>query len=196
MPLGKKYPEIGADDSQANCLVKVPILVARYAGSPQLEEIVEKAVRVHQASDMAVNFALAATRILNAVVSGSSTLQAIESVQKDSSLPASVAESLAGAAQFVKESADLGEACRKFGLSCALPHSFTVPVVALSARKSYADSIRENAIAGGDQCSRAFLIGACLAAEGGIEQIPTEWLQKTVKFSEVKDLAAKLVDLE
>lgn len=51
---------------------QVPIVVAAYAGSPQLGPAVEAAVRAQQASDDAVAYGLAAARILEKVVLGSS----------------------------------------------------------------------------------------------------------------------------
>src|SRR6056297_547692 len=45
---GKEGDEAAAPDSQAHGIIKVPLLVARYAGSPDLLPRVTAAVRVHQ----------------------------------------------------------------------------------------------------------------------------------------------------
>lgn len=56
---------------------QVPLLVARYAGHPELLEKVENAVRVHQANDISVSSALAVAKILERVVLGSNVPDAI-----------------------------------------------------------------------------------------------------------------------
>ena len=58
---GKHWPECGAEDKQANCLGKVPSVVARYAGSGDLVARISEAVRVHQDHPDAVRFAVAGT---------------------------------------------------------------------------------------------------------------------------------------
>jgi hypothetical protein len=50
----------------------VPVIVAAYAGSPQLPAAVEAAVRAQQSSAAAVELGLGAARILERVVLGSS----------------------------------------------------------------------------------------------------------------------------
>jgi hypothetical protein len=50
---------------------QVPVVVAAYAGSPELPAAVEAAVRAQQSSDAAVQYGLAAARLLERVVLGS-----------------------------------------------------------------------------------------------------------------------------
>ena len=61
------------------------MLVARYAGHPELLEKVEKAVRVHQANDISVSAALAMAKILERVVLGSNVPDAIAWASKEGS---------------------------------------------------------------------------------------------------------------
>ncbi|KAK3259907.1 hypothetical protein CYMTET_31107 [Cymbomonas tetramitiformis] len=66
------------------------------------------------------------------------------------------------------------------------------PCVARSA--NYTEAVRENILAGGDNCSRAALIGACFAAAYGLDSIPTDWHQAVNRFDEIAGLAADLVE--
>ena len=70
------------------------------------------------------------------------------------------------------------ELVEQFGMACPLPGSFQSSLVTLVGAQSYADGIKEAIFCGGDSCSRANLIGACLGAKFGITAIPEEWLAK------------------
>jgi ADP-ribosylglycohydrolase len=52
--VGKPWSECNTDDSQANGMAKVPIIVARYAGSAELTNAVEQMVSVLQRSSLSV----------------------------------------------------------------------------------------------------------------------------------------------
>ena len=67
---------------------------------------------------------------------------------------------------------------KTFGWTCPMPGSFQGSLVSIIDAKSYADAIRETIICGGDCCARSILIGACLGAKFGIENIPREWIMK------------------
>lgn len=49
--------------------------------------------------------------------------------------------------------------------------------------------------AGGCNASRAGFVGACLAAQKGLESIPEPWKQKTLLYPEILQLAEALVDI-
>lgn len=86
------------------------------------------------------------------------------------------------------------EVVKTFGLSCALPGALQNAVAGAGAFAGrYADGVRANIMAGGDNCSRSVLLGALLAAEGGAAAVPPEWAAKTTRFAEIEALAAKLV---
>lgn len=65
---GKRYPVAAAEDFQAHAIVKVPIVVARYGGTPELLSRVEEAVRTQQDSQVAVAVGQAAALVLEQVV--------------------------------------------------------------------------------------------------------------------------------
>ena len=70
------------------------------------------------------------------------------------------------------------ELVKKFGMACPLPGSFQGSLVSIIGAESYPDAIRETVLCGGDSCSRANLIGACLGAKFGIQGIPEDWMSK------------------
>ncbi len=59
--------------------------------------------------------------------------------------------------------------------------------------RSYVDAVRANILAGGDNASRAVLIGAVLAADNGLAAIPDEWKKKTNNYAELEALADKII---
>jgi len=67
---GKRFPECGGPDEQADGCCKVAPLVALYAGAPDLLPLVDKAVRVTQNTDIAAGFACAFARVLEKLVLG------------------------------------------------------------------------------------------------------------------------------
>jgi hypothetical protein len=81
--------------------------------------------------------------------------------------------------------------------SCALPGVFSGAVLALAKAdatgSSYKAVIEDNAVAGGDNCSRAIYIGACLAAEQGCAALPQDWKDKTVFYKEAEQLLDELL---
>lgn len=78
------------------------------------------------------------------------------------------------------------------GRSCATPGSFIGPIALLykyasssPAEKAFAPAIRENILGAGDTCSRAFFVGAVLAAAGVVGDsaewdsgVPNDWINK------------------
>ncbi|KAG1671083.1 hypothetical protein FOA52_000755 [Chlamydomonas sp. UWO 241] len=94
------------------------------------------------------------------------------------------------------------------GLSCSLPGALANAVAGAALAEPLATAIgggggndgqarfraaiRANMLAGGDSAARAIVIGALLAAEGGIDSIPPEWIARTSRYAEVATLAARV----
>ena len=66
----RAIPSCGSDDSQADCFAKAVPVVCAFAGHPELPSYVETVVRCTQNSDIAVQYALAAARVLEACILG------------------------------------------------------------------------------------------------------------------------------
>lgn len=80
---GLRPVECGAEDYQANCMTRVGVMVAMYAGSPQLHPLVETATRTTQNMPEAAAHAQAAANILDKIVRGLDPLAAVvETVQE------------------------------------------------------------------------------------------------------------------
>ena len=57
---GKRFPDCGADDSQANSLVKVGVAVSKFEGQDDWALRVEDVLRAHQNNAVAIRYGLAA----------------------------------------------------------------------------------------------------------------------------------------
>lgn len=77
MRTGRVWPNCGTDDSQVNCLVRLPAVVAAFAGSPSMLPAVVDAIRVTQNTDAAVAWGCAAARVLEAMILGASAPAAV-----------------------------------------------------------------------------------------------------------------------
>jgi hypothetical protein len=210
MIAGRQWPECGAEDKQANCLGKVAILVARYAGTGQLVKQVTDAVRVHQNHDQAVCFAVAGALLLEQIVLGSSLPTALELAKASMEPPAIAAVDAAEAAGALSTADMLGGLGHQLmpgepkaalvGRSCGFPQAFSGALHAvLGARGEYSRGVRANILAGGDNCCRAGLVGALLAAlavgdHGSVvDVVPSAWRDRTACAVEVEALALALV---
>lgn len=49
----------------------------------------------------------------------------------------------------------------------------------------YVSAVRQNIRCGGDCCARGTVIGSCLAARNGIEDIPMDWIEKVVGIEDI-----------
>ena len=76
-----------------------------------------------------------------------------------------------------------------------LPGSFQSAVRPLLDAGDYVGPVRRAMAAGGCNCSRVSLIGACLGAKYGLSSIPVAWLEKTDSAEHVLELAIQLVQL-
>ncbi|GAX82764.1 hypothetical protein CEUSTIGMA_g10190.t1 [Chlamydomonas eustigma] len=189
---GKLWPETGkADDSQANALVKVPAIVARYAGRPGLVSAIEVAVRAQQNNDLAVEAAIAIGKVLERVVLGSTVPEAVNWALTSRGLPASMQLHIQHAMS--QTSAELNEVVVANGMSCQLPAAMINVLVTALKYSSYPAALRANMVAGGDSCSRGIIIGALLAAQDGTESIPQNWKTHTTQFEEITSLTNQLL---
>mmetsp|Transcript_13840 Transcript_13840/g.16680 ORF Transcript_13840/g.16680 Transcript_13840/m.16680 type:complete len:399 (+) Transcript_13840:262-1458(+) len=184
------------DDNQSHGMIKVPVLVARYAGSGELQARVEAAVRIHQDNVEAVDAAVAVALVLERVIlTGESAQQAVRWAARGGVGAKSAALLMEG----FKVKGTLKEAASKLGSSCHLPGAFQVSMFALaemSSAANYASVLRKNILAGGDQCSRAMVMGSILGAQFGDAGIPQNWTQHMDpdRLALVRELATKVVE--
>ena len=60
---------------------------------------------------------------------------------------------------------------------------------ALVRATDYVTTVREVMVAGGCNCSRLGLVGACLGAQYGMKTIPRQWMDKTDSVKHVLELS-------
>ena len=175
-----------------------------YAGKPELQDRVIEAIRVHQNNDMAMAFGVAAARILEAVLLGSSLSQALDKFEQEMNAQEDALQQnsvVLQAFQRAKTAQDLeltdflmvlsnemmkdqpdSSFYNMAARSCALPGSFSGPIHQLflaatsSSDQAYPKTQRNNIMASGDTCSRAILLGAIVAAATGGP--PQEWMDQ------------------
>ncbi|GMH44933.1 hypothetical protein BSKO_12890 [Bryopsis sp. KO-2023] len=189
---GKQFPEAGAVNDEAHSIVKASVVVARYAGKPNLKDVMLDTIRVHQQSTDADDAGVAAALVLERIVLGQRISQAIQWALQDNHIPTSAKLWLQTAVQSKHTNAEA--AVLDFGQSCHLPGSFQGPMFLASHSNGYVEAVRENIMAGGDNCSRAHFIGALFAAQDGLDSIPDEWRQKTAIFTDLEALVDDLLE--
>eukprot|EP00898_Chlorokybus_atmophyticus_P009201 jgi/Chlat1/9282/Chrsp99S08544 len=205
---GMRPPESGADDSQANCIARLPPVVAAFAGDNNaLLRAVEDMVRVTQNTSEAVAWGCAGARLLQSIVLGASpakavvaTIAALRDTQRvrPMALDEDIANKLEEALLMSREGGTYAAAAASFGRNCHLPGALQGPVFLLSRLSQVTDAdfiavIRDIILQGGCNASRAGFTGACLGASA--DTIPQEWVAKTNHAQEVLHMATAFVEL-
>ncbi|MEM8752272.1 MAG: ADP-ribosylglycohydrolase family protein [Pseudomonadota bacterium] len=166
----------GADDAQLPAVSKLPPLVARHHGDDDLHALVESAVRVTNDRDDSVAWGRAVAAMIAAAISGASPEDAVAAARGPS--PAVNDQIEAALAMRDKTSEEVATA---FALHCQLEVAFPVVVHLIATATGYAEAVRANIRAGGDNCGRAIpvgaVLGACFAGEEG-RGVPADWLAR------------------
>ena len=171
----------GADDDQVSATAKLPPLVACLAhhyeaGSSKLAEIIETAVRATNNNDEAVRYAKLCSVLLESVIRGESTIEAIRealaSVDPEARKRLEKAVNIDRSVNPVQAIKNLGQTCYVFE---AIPAVFYL----LTHAESFSEAVIWNIQAGGDSCGRGIILGAVLGAVLGVSGptgIPLQWL--------------------
>ncbi|KAK1928472.1 Crystallin J1B [Phytophthora citrophthora] len=193
---GKKYPELASPSKDLHGGIKAPILVARYfEDTSVLLQKMREATAVHEIGAEAENAAVATALLLQKVVQGVAVEAAIRELTSSEAISADTRASVQQAIDAVeaKTFADATAAVAHFGKPCSLPGVLQGSVFVLLTSSGYVEALRANLVAGGDNCSRAIVIGAVMAAAQGNEVIPAEWKHKTKVYPLVQAFAEKIV---
>jgi ADP-ribosylglycohydrolase len=171
----------GADDAQVSATAKLSPLVAcladRYeAGCSKLAEIIETAVRVTNNNDEAVRYAQLCSVLLQSVIRGKSTDEAIRealaSVDPETRKRLEIAVN-------TDRSISPVQAIKKLGQTCYVSEAIPAVFYLLTHAKSFSEAVIWNIQAGGDSCGRGIILGAVLGAGLGVSGpagIPLRWL--------------------
>lgn len=186
----KLKPFPGADDTQLPALSKLPPLLATNLTSEQLMQHVESSVRVTNDNSFAVQNGLFSARILQAAIKG----EALETIScRREGLSADMSKKIDQA--LADTSRSVQSITAHFGLSCQLEYAMPSIVYNIATCSSYAQAVKDNILAGGDNCGRSILLGAVLGAHfgvGGDTGIPEAWLGYLSRQDEIYRLLDKL----
>jgi len=181
------------DDTSFESAAKIPIIVARYAGSPMMLEKLDDAVKVHQTNEKVLHASRLAAKLLEKVILGSSIPDALLWASTSNQTSPEEKELL----QCIDEKGShenlpFSIAAETFGLSGQLPGCLRSSIYALRCFRGYEVAIRANIIAGGDNACRSWILGSMLAAECGDKCIPEQWKSKTLLYSQIVSYANRI----
>jgi len=181
----------GIDDDQIPGLGAIAAIVAADPSTETLSARVEPMVRVTSNNDLTVNAGQVAAHVVAALLNGSEMDQALEAGA------AAAGDTLAPLLREAMDfpAGDLEAAAVKFGRPCPVANSVPLSFVILKGATNYADGVRANTRAGGDNCGRALLVGAALGARFGLtppDGIPLEWMMRVAGAREIYEEAARL----
>ncbi|MFW5827513.1 MAG: ADP-ribosylglycohydrolase family protein, partial [Alkalispirochaeta sp.] len=191
-----KVSYAGADDAQLPALTKVPVLVAAYSDDPELEGMVEAAVRVTNNNDKAVDWALFLTRVLKWSLQEDATIADLETQVRailDRS-PDHVVTAMEGVLK--RRGEDPKAVTMKVGPACELNTGVPVAIHNLLTAESYTAAVRRNILACGDSCGRAMVVGSLAGAlfAGDAEAgIPEEWIGRLTQGDELVERTGQIV---
>jgi len=206
---GKRWPHVGASDTQANAIVHMVPVVAALADQPNLLEEVEILIRVTQDTDKAVAFGLAAARVLRGVILGKSPLEAVQVVAQElldpkRDHPKAEDEFLGTGLQKMLSELDHAnfDVVKEVGQSCDYPFGLwsgshlvaqISKLIQANATAAYMNATRQTILAGGDSGSRGTFVGAIMGAAVGESALPQQWKAKYLHYDEMKTNAAKWI---
>ncbi len=174
----------GAKDEQLPAISKLPVLIARYSTAPDLHERAISAVKVTNNTARALDYGMICTTVLSSLVNGYSITSAI-----NSGLQTAHDESRDQLSTALSRNCGISELTKEFGLHCDLGSGMSSILFNLKSSVGYAESIRSNIIAGGDNCGRSIMLGAALGAVygvGGDKGIPDAWVTKVHGHEKLK----------
>jgi ADP-ribosylglycohydrolase len=207
---GKRWPNVGANDTQANALVHMVPLTAALAGNETaLLTQVASLIRVTQNTDEAVAFGLAGARILNKVIAGAELAQAVDAVASELQAHPRMKQDqfLASGLKSVMSKLDVPnfDVVKEVGQSCDYPFNLwggshlvaTMSEKAAASQKqattAFMLGMRQTIEVGGDSASRSNYVGALLGAAAGESGIPSAWKEKYLHYDSVLKDAKKLL---
>lgn len=207
---GRKWPQCGGNDNQADAIVHAMPVVAAWAGidEPTMLRLADAAIRVTQATDEAAAFGLATARLLSKLIASDmsgyeAVVSTIADLRNASRLqPYAQDAALADGLEKVVTPPLLNETnlqvCLALGQSCDYPFNLWTGahlIAQLGAGASdYVSGVRQTILAGGDSGSRGFFVGGAQAARmGDATLIPSEWVASATAYPVVAPLVGALV---
>ncbi len=180
----------GSDDDQNPAVARLPAIMASYAGTSALADMVTQATHVTNVNAVADAYAQAFADMLGRVLRGEAIASALQAAADgaDASIKAELSDALSTSDDNSTDYAG------KVGRACHLPTAGPVMFHVLRHATSYQDAVERNALAGGDNAGRSILIGAVMGAVHGIatpKGIPLSWIVQLEDVAQIwSDCAA------
>lgn len=191
--LGNEWSQCVVDDDlQFLAMMKVPIIVARYAGNPAMLEKLDIAVSIHQTNEKILLAARFVAKLLEKIVLGYSSAETLRWAKSSAAFCAEEKEYLSDP-NIADTNIPFSVAAEMHGLNGQIPGCLKVSLYAVRIFGGYEVALRANIVAAGDNVARSWLIGAFLAAEQGMQAIPQDWRGKTVMYSHLENMVDSLV---
>ncbi|MCZ6786874.1 MAG: ADP-ribosylglycohydrolase family protein [Planctomycetota bacterium] len=175
----------GADDNQAGCFAKLPVMVARYLEDPEFEARIEEAVRVTHENTQAVRYSVSAACAIQAAIRGGTAPEAVSSVCARSRAVSALVEKVLGA------DADMVAFALATGQTCPVPNAFPVALHAALLARDFKDAVRASIWSGGDTSGRLYVTAAIRGATDGV---PEDWAARLAGRAEIGGLIERLLE--
>ena len=183
------------DDIQFSVISKVPIIVARYCGSPIMLDKLDSIVCITQDNSKVRFAAKLFGRLLEKVILGSTINDSLSWAYHSIEVTEEEKSYICELDQVCRDNTNrpFSVVVESIGLNGNLPAVLVASLYNLRVFKSYESAIRANIIAGGDNVCRSWMIGTLIAAEQGINVIPNTWIAKTTLYDELLALTNRVV---
>lgn len=188
--------QAGADDDQLATATSLAPVVARYFGSPEMEDRVAEVTRVRQNHPRSIAYMETFAQILAALLKGTDVHSAVHQVQETAAKHPQFGDELAQRFKdvFERKHLDTSVATEQLGQSCPLKNSFPAALLAvIQTPDDFAGTLRRIAAAGGDNAGRAAIAGALLGAHLGIDAIPEALREKVSEKPRIDAAIEKIV---
>ncbi|TVR73324.1 MAG: ADP-ribosylglycohydrolase family protein, partial [Spirochaetaceae bacterium] len=177
---------IGPEDDQMPALSRSAVLAWFYQGD-ELDQVVERAVRITNNDDDAVAYSRFFARMMRDIYQeGPRQPAEVEGVlrrltEKYLSILSEPSRELVRKALEYPE-LDYRRATKTFGAACHVHMAVPLTLHILLKTSSFAEAVRINNRSSGDNCGRAVMLGALAGAlygTGGVAGIPRLWIDRT-----------------
>lgn len=189
------------DDVSFTAVVKIPLIVARYAGSSSLIDKLDSAIRINHSNEKVLIACRLLARLLEKVIMGNSIVDTIEWAMNDDTgiISYEGKEYLNTVTKIVNQcnsetcTLSYADIVEKFGLNNNLPGVLLASLYGLLTMNSYEACVKANIIAGGDSVCRCWIMCPFFAAEGGDMCMPTQWKVRTFVYNSINTMTTTLL---
>ncbi|KAL0585377.1 hypothetical protein ABG067_004909 [Albugo candida] len=177
---GENVSDCSVHCGSIDVLVLIPPLIVLYAGTPQLFTKVKQYVLMFYSGAYVMDVAMIAAFVLEQIILGATILDALRKAMRCDHLTSRQRSAIYKS--FTQSQNPTQYVLQKYGKYGSKARGLYTILQPLFAENEYKAAIRENILGGGRSCRRAIFLGACFAAQEGLQCIPREWIAKTPFF--------------